>query len=74
METCSFDKDIYLLPAIEQAIRDYQRIVRISCADRDGKFVCTFMESRYPMEQTMDEFSNYVLALTAQMQRGSHVD
>ena len=74
MQTRSFDKEIYPQQAIRQAILDYQTIVSITCSDQKNKYICVFARSCYPMEQTMDEFSNYVLALSAQMKRGRNVD
>lgn len=74
MQTLNFDKEIYPRQAIRQAILDYQPIANINYSERNNKYICTFARSCYSMEQTMDEFSNYVLALTAKIERGRNVD
>lgn len=74
MQTLSFNKEIYPHQTIQQAILDFQPLADITCTEINDKYICIFTRSSYPMEQTMNEFSNYVLALAVHMQRGHHVD
>ena len=59
-----FDKSIYHEQAITQAICDYKSIATIESYDIPGFCVCIIKTSKYLMDKTALEFSNYVLNLS----------
>ena len=59
-----FDKTLYSVHAIKQAIQEYSSIAEIDFLNSDADYICTIRKSRYSAEKTALEFSNYVLCLS----------
>ena len=60
-----FDKSIYSDRAVRQAVVDYLSIADIEITDSEKYYICLIKTSKYDMEITKLEFSNYVLNLSA---------
>ena len=59
-----FDKTIYSEKAVRQAITDYAGFAEIELTITPAACVCSIVRSDYSMEETVLEFSNYVLNLS----------
>lgn len=60
-----FDLSIYPFQIIQRAISDYAKIATIRLSVSAEMARCTFYSSKYDLELTEKEFSNYVLSLSA---------
>lgn len=63
MKTLKYDLDIYPLAAIKQAVSDYSHIAKIMMLHRKGYVICTFIWCAADENQTIAEFSNYLIDL-----------
>lgn len=64
-----FDKSLYSEQAVKQAIDDYAPIAKIHISCTPEYYVCSIVQSNYPIETTVQEFSNYVLNLTVMSEK-----
>lgn len=62
--TILFDLDIYSIDAVRQAVKNYEFIASIDVQIKDPMCICHIAHTRYDLQTTCDEFSNYVLELT----------
>lgn len=67
--TIEFDKSIYAEKAVKKAIEDYASIAEIKLTYKSESCVCSIFWSKYPIEKTALEFSNYVLNLSVMSER-----
>lgn len=58
-----YDLDIYPESIIRQAINDYSNICKIKADIKDGFAFLSFSDSVYDINQTVQEFSNYLIDL-----------
>ena len=65
MNQRTFDLDLYSLGAIQAAIRAFDGIAVINAARTGNLLTCTFSLCRYDVNETMNEFDNYVLNASA---------
>ena len=59
-----FDENIYSEKAIIAAIRDFLPIADIGVVKDSGFYICTITRSKFDMQKTAHEFSNYILDLS----------
>ena len=64
-----YDKTLYSGSAIRKAITDYSLIADIEMQESSDHFICTINRSKYPLDTTALEFSNYVLNLSVASER-----
>ena len=64
-----FDKTIYSESAVRQAIKDYSAIAQIELMDSGKEYSCFVKQSKYSLEKTILEFSNYVLSLSVMSEK-----
>lgn len=64
-----YDKTLYSGSAIRKAIADYASIADIEVQESSDRFICTINRSKYPLDTTALEFSNYVLNLSVASER-----
>jgi hypothetical protein len=57
-----YDKEIYGLKEIKNAINAYIDYADISFKETDVDYVCNFSNCKFDENQTVNEFSNYVIA------------
>lgn len=57
-------KEIYGLENIKQAINDYNNLAVIELKEDENYFYCTFNETYYDLDLTINEFENYLIGLT----------
>lgn len=70
MRIICFDIDLYRPDAIKQAVDDYSGLATISVYQDENSIKCHVTETRYELDETCREFSNYVLELSVKM--GDH--
>jgi hypothetical protein len=59
----TFSKFFYDIEIIEQAIRDYKNIAKITIQDNGNEFECSFESKEAPVEMVIREFDNYLIEL-----------
>jgi hypothetical protein len=65
MARVKFNKNIYQLKAVKQAIEDYSSLAKFSLAEGDNYYCVNITGiTREYKDILKDEFSNYVLVLT----------
>ena len=67
MQRLEFDSVLYKKDAVKQAITDYQDLAEIHFQDFSSKYICEVSQTKYDLDETCLEFSNYVLELTITM-------
>lgn len=58
-----FYKSIYSPLAIQRAVADYSQICEIEVLETENVIRCIFTNSRFGLQQTALEFSNYLLEI-----------
>lgn len=61
-----YPASLYPAAIIRQAIRDYQNICTIRMESMETGIRCCFCQSCYDLDQTVCEFSNYLIELQNQ--------
>ncbi len=60
-----YDLELYPEHCVQTAINAYQQIASISLSIQDNYAICTLLTSFYEPEETILEFSNYLLGISA---------
>lgn len=55
------NREFYHRKAIERAIRDYERLCRVTLSESENYYICNFSETRYDMDLTKKEFEDYLI-------------
>ena len=63
MISISFNKKVYRKDCVLRAIDDYAYIANISFSEHDGYYICNFSNTKYDLEVTKKEFTNYLIEL-----------
>lgn len=63
--TLEFTTDVFTLTDIEKAITAFSELAVISINTNGDRYIVRFSECKYPIIETMHEFDNYVIALSA---------
>ena len=58
-----FNKGIYNSLAIQRAVKDYSQICNIQVVETENSIRCIFTNSKYDLQETALEFSNYLLEI-----------
>ena len=65
MSQRTYDLDFYSFVAIQNAIQAFDGIAIITASRTGNMITCTFSLCRYSVDETMNEFDNYVLNASA---------
>jgi len=72
MLTIEYDPDIYSHKVLEQAIAAYQELARIELIEQKGIYYCKIINTVYDLEETCNEFDNFVLQLAITTHGDNH--
>ena len=61
MNKLILSSEIYQLPYIEYAIKQFNQLCEIKVERKREAFVCTFFHCKYDVVETIREFENYLI-------------
>lgn len=68
-ENLKLSIELFCLNDILSAKNAFSDFAFIGVQERDGYYILTFSECRYSIDETVKEFDNYVISLSAQQMK-----
>ena len=65
MNDLYLSKELYSAKNIENAVKAFKGLANIKIKQDEKYYVCTIKSSRYSVEETSNEFENYIIDLTS---------